>query len=414
MSFGSSDTPPPAPDYGELAQQQGVFNERAVNEQTIANRPTINTPWATQSWEMTPGGMTFDQASFDRDTAAYNDRLDKFFDFYGDDRTVDEVRSDSGGKRLQALFNQYDPGTAPDRNSEVYTYNAPDTWTQNTKLNPELQAALDQQLMMQRRRSELAGGMTERLFDAYKEPFSFGDIPELPGDMEQIRTDTYNKLRALSDPYTERENAALESSLANKGLTMGSEQWQTAKQQRGDELNRADLQRQLTALREGRAEADAAIRLRDNAINSQLLERSVPLNEMNAILSGQQVQMPQMPGFQAAGKAAPVDIYGAAKDASDYNADLFNYGQTQDAQNTQAATQAASTAALMYMAFAFSDARLKNVIKRIGATERGTPLYLYQFKNDPEYRVGVLAQEAPPHAVRRHPSGYLMVNYAEV
>lgn len=412
MSFGS-DTPPPVPDYAGLAQQQGTLDQRAVEQSTTANRPTINTPWGTQSWEMTPGAQTFDQAAYDRDVAAYENRLKEFQNIFGSDRTVGQVQADSGGKRTSALFNQYNPGSTPDRNSEVYTYDAPDQWAQTTTLNPELQSALDQQFQLQNRKSQLAGSLTERLYDSYSEPFSFGDIPALPGDTSQITTDTYNKLRSLSDPYTERENSALESSLANKGLTLGSEQWKTAMQQRGDELSRNDLQRQLTALREGRAEGESAINLRDAAIRSQLLERSVPLNEMNAILSGQQVSLPEFPDFTKATTAGASDVYGAAKDESDYLADIFNYGQQQNAQTTSAAAGLGGTA-LMAAALAFSDARLKHVHRRVGETATGTPLYEFNYLMDDRVHVGVLAQEAPPEAVHVGRSGYLVVDYGLV
>jgi hypothetical protein len=406
--FDSGGTPPPAPDYAGIAQQQGIYNQRATDQATTANRPTINTPWGTQSWETTPGALAFDEEIYNRDLAAYNTKLDEFERTFG----TRDPNSIGGGKRITALKNQLNPGAAPDRNSDAYTSYGPDQWTMNTTLDPELQSALDSQFRLQNRKAELAGGMTERLFDAYKDPFSFKDIPGLPGDMTQITTDTYNKLRALSDPYTEREDAALESSLANKGINIGNEQWTAQKQQRGDELNRQDIQRQLTALREGRDEASSQINIRNAAINSQLLERAVPLNEMNAILSGQQVSLPTMPTFTNAGTAAPVDIAGAARDQSDYNADLFNYGQTQQSQRDQAGVQGLSTAAMIAAMFAMSDGRLKKIIKRIGTTDRGTPLYLYEMGG--KIQVGVIAQESPKEAVRERADGWLEVDYMRV
>lgn len=71
---------------------------------------------------------------------------------------------------------------------------------------------------------------------------------------------------------------------------------------------------------------------------------------------------------------------------------------------------AASTAASLFSIF--SDRRLKRDIRHIGE-HNGIPWYAYRYFWDAPgtVRYGVMADEAPPHAVSMHPSGYLMVNY---
>lgn len=63
----------------------------------------------------------------------------------------------------------------------------------------------------------------------------------------------------------------------------------------------------------------------------------------------------------------------------------------------------------------FSDERLKEDISEpIGATHDGIPIRLWRYKDDPEPRVGFIAQEVAghrPEAVHEHSSGYLMVDY---
>jgi hypothetical protein len=59
-----------------------------------------------------------------------------------------------------------------------------------------------------------------------------------------------------------------------------------------------------------------------------------PLNSMNAVLTGQQVNMPQMPGFTAAGYTPGADLSGAASATGQYNSGL-------------AAQQAAGTSATL-------------------------------------------------------------------
>lgn len=67
--------------------------------------------------------------------------------------------------------------------------------------------------------------------------------------------------------------------------------------------------------------------------------------------------------------------------------------------------------------FMMSDARLKDVAGRVGETDEGVPLYLYSYRGDDQPRIGPMAQEVArtrPDAVARHPSGYLMVDYASL
>ena len=151
-------------------------------------------------------------------------------------------------------------------------------------------------------------------------------------------------------------------------------------------------------------------RLRQQAIAEQQLMRAMPLNEMNALLTGQQVGMPQMPGFQNAGRAETPDLLGAAQ--SQYQAAL-------DAQNARNAAFGNTMSGLFSLGsaalgnpFAFSDRRLKRNIKRVGTHESGAGLYEYDVFGFRQR--GVIAQELKavrPDLVRRHASGYLTVNY---
>ena len=59
--------------------------------------------------------------------------------------------------------------------------------------------------------------------------------------------------------------------------------------------------------------------LRQQQISEAMQQRGFSLNEINALISGQQVGMPSMPGFQGAGRAAGVDYSGAAQ--NQYQAD---------------------------------------------------------------------------------------------
>lgn len=79
------------------------------------------------------------------------------------------------------------------------------------------------------------------------------------------------------------------------------------------------------------------------------------------------------------------------------------------------ALQAAALPAGAIPFLGLSDARAKDVHSRVGFTDDGMPLYLYNYKGSQEPRIGPMAQDVAqvkPDAVSRHPSGYLMVDYA--
>ena len=57
-------------------------------------------------------------------------------------------------------------------------------------------------------------------------------------------------------------------------------------------------------------------------ITEAMTKRGFSLNEINGLLSGQQVNTPQMPSFQGASAAQAAPIYQAAVDQGNYNAGM--------------------------------------------------------------------------------------------
>lgn len=156
--------------------------------------------------------------------------------------------------------------------------------------------------------------------------------------------------------------------------------------------------------------ADAQNRLRQQAIAEQQLRRGMSLNEMNALLSGQQVGMPQMPSFQRAGVAETPQLLQAAQMGYQAQLDAAN-ARNAGIGNTMGGLFSLGSAAISNP-FMFSDRRLKRNVKRVGTHAIGVGIYDYDMAG---YRQrGVIAQEVAavrPDLVRRHASGYLTVNY---
>jgi hypothetical protein len=142
-------------------------------------------------------------------------------------------------------------------------------------------------------------------------------------------------------------------------------------------------------------------------LQASLTLRNQPLNEITGLMSGSQLQMPQLQGYNPT-NIAPAPVFAGAQ--AQGAANMQNYGIQQSGAN-------ATTSGLFSLAGAaaplmFSDRKLKSNIERIGTHKLGIGLYEYDIFG--ERQQGVMADEAEkvmPEAVLMHPSGYKMVNY---
>jgi hypothetical protein len=94
--------------------------------------------------------------------------------------------------------------------------------------------------------------------------------------------------------------------------------------------NQSALQQQQAQQQAALQAAQANLGLRQAGINEQQQLRGIPLNELNALLTGQQVQSPQFPGFTPAGAQQAPNLLGALQ--SGYQSDL-NASNAQNASS---------------------------------------------------------------------------------
>jgi hypothetical protein len=398
--MGGKSSPPP-PDYRGAAQEQAQASVEQTNMQNYANRPTQNTPFGSQTWQ------------------------------------TNAVIDPATGQRVTQ-------------------------WTQNTTLAPQSQAALDSQMALQQGRSDLARGFMGRVEDSYQNPFDWQNLPDrvdpnAPPELQRglntqglrdipqydmnARNEIADQLMERMRPTQERQMQGLSAQLANQGFQVGSDAYNRAmgdlmnaqSRERFNALDMAGNEAQrmyntgLGARQQGFQEAlsggqfsnqaagqafnfgsqfaDQAARMRQQAITEESLRRAMPLNEMNALLTGQQVGMPQMPSFQTAGRAETPQLLQAANLGYQANLDASNASNAAFGNLLGAGAQLGS-------AYMFSDRRLKSNIRRVGTHAIGVGVYEYTIAGMPQ--TGVIAQEVQavrPELVKRHANGYLMVNY---
>ncbi len=299
-----------SPDYQALALQQGEANKDVVRDQTYANRPTQYTPWGYTNW------------------------------------TNQSVIDPATGK-------------------------ATTKWTQTEGLTPELQDILNKQIALQGGKSDIAGGLIGRAGKEFgtamdwsglspmgQAPVQQFTMPENDiGDPNQFRKSAedamYKKASSRIDPMFAGKRQELETKLRNMGIGPEDAAYKAQMQTLGNQENDARNQALWSSSDAGRSEANSmysqmmgrnqnkfqqalganqqnysqmmqgsqyANALRQQQLTEAMQKRGFSLNEINALLAGQQVNAPQMPNFSQAGAAQAAPIYQAGVDKGNYAA----------------------------------------------------------------------------------------------
>jgi hypothetical protein len=153
------------------------------------------------------------------------------------------------------------------------------------------------------------------------------------------------------------------------------------------------------------------------ALAQQAAIRSLPVNEISALLSGGQVAIPQFQGYQGV-SVAPAPIFQAGQAAGDfaqknYQNQVGSYNAGMGLLGSLAGAAGTAIGGPLGVAGLFtSDRRLKSNIVRVGTHPLGIGIYEYDLFG--ERQRGVMADEVEtvvPEAVVTGANGYKMVNY---
>ena len=169
-------------------------------------------------------------------------------------------------------------------------------------------------------------------------------------------------------------------------------------------LNAAQQQQYTQAMAQAQFRNTAA----QQALAQQAAIRSIPVNEISALLSGGQVSVPQFQGYSGV-TVAPAPIFQAGQAQGQFAQQ--NYANQVGAYNAKmglyGSIAGAAGAAIP------SDRRLKSNVVRVGTHPLGIGVYEYDIFG--ERQRGVMADEVEavkPEAVTTHPTeGYKMVYY---
>jgi len=316
---------------------------------------------------------------------------------------LDAARANIAANRV----NQYTPyGSVEYNMSGEDKYGNP-MWNATQKLAPDQQKLLDIQNKLSIGTGELGQKGLSYVENMIDKPFDTSSLPSTGFNPSQNYQDAY--MQRLK-PQIEQGREALSTQLANSGIPVGSEAYNRAMMTQSQKEN--DLLAAATT--QGFNVGNTA---RAQGFNELAYKRNEPINTLNAVRSGAQVQNPTFvnPAMQA--NTAGADILGATQ--MGYNANLA-------ASNAQNAANNAMTSGMFSLGgagiIAASDIRMKENIEPIGIAQNGLTVYRYEYK--PEFKdhelaghgvhYGYMAQEVEqvyPYAVKTLDDGYKVVDY---
>jgi hypothetical protein len=203
-------------------------------------------------------------------------------------------------------------------------------------------------------------------------------------------------------------NAAIGQNYGQAAASAGFQnaaQAQAANQQMAQESANREAQNQIFNQQMSSANFQNAARQSD--LQMQLGLYNQPLNQVNALMAGSQIQNPTFQAYTGANvNAAPVFQASQQTGQDAQQAYAQRVGMYNAGMGAIGAIGGAATAA------AISDIRLKSKIVRVGTHPLGIGIYEYDI--DGRRERGVIAQEVErvlPSAVIEHPDGYKMVDY---
>src|SRR5690625_3339051 len=343
---GGGDAPSP-PDYEKAARATAEGDLELAKYQTQANRINQYTPWGNVTYT---NDRQFDQAAYDAAMAAYNRQIEQQqqpqhqnpFGFGGLFTHSQGGDQGLGGRQPTPFEMLSNLGkNQPKMPDAADFYTGGDNWEQHTELAPELQAMLEQEWAIQQGLVDPQNAALARVQEMMAAGFDPSALPE-GGQVYDPTLQTNNATELLMqrlNPQLDRQREALRAQLANQGIAQGSPAYNQAMLEFGQQANDAHTQAALHGIGLGMQQQGMQFGQSEQARQRALMEaaylRSLPLQELQMLTGGGQVQMPQFPGFAQQGQTAGADLLGAAGAQHQGNIAQWNANQAQRQQSMQ-------------------------------------------------------------------------------
>lgn len=369
--MGKSD-PPPAPDPVTTANAQATANRGTAEFNTALNRANQVGPGGSSTWSTRPGADPNNpQAGDYTQTVSLSPDQQRLYD--SSNRISQNLAgvAEAGLNRVGAgMATPYDQSSLPQLANSVQTTSgqlqgAPTAGNLTTSVDtsglPQLAnggsygdqvkavqdatyARLAPQLSVNREQEEnkLLNSGIERGTQAWDDAQRVLGNRETDAQMQSVLAGSQEQSRLAGLDASKRAqlfgegtaNANLNNTAQNTAYTQGLA---------GANLNNANVN---TAFQQDQSAATFGNQARTQAMQEQSYLRQLPLNELNALRTGAQVQSPNFGGYYTGGQAGQADITGLVKDAYGNEVAATNAKNAQIGQGVQAGATAYMMAAM--------------------------------------------------------------------
>jgi hypothetical protein len=342
-----------APDYEGAAEQTAASDRVALRDQTYANRANQYTPDGSKTWE---SYQDIDPATGEpvtrwNETVTFSPEQQAIYD---KGVGISDKRMDVGVNAADRLMSEYgDPidwsGASPW--AEATTYGGPASANHYRvgvgDINADSGTAGDPNDYRQAGEDASYQSQMRRIDPQYDDQTTAMELQMRNQGLNPDDRAWQNQMRAMSDSYNDASQSArlasaaegrMESALnwgqqqdtigntyrdtvANQNFGLGK--GNIAAQMAGINSN-ADIAAARQTLGQNEQQFNQAMALRQAQNQETMTQRGFGLNELNAMVSGQQVGIPQFGGYNAAGRAAPTDYMGAATNEGNFNQGMNN------------------------------------------------------------------------------------------
>ena len=319
LEGGKGGSAPPPPDYESAARETARGNLEATRAALRANRANQITPWGRLTWRQNPTGGRINYDAYNKALQSYNQS--RFPSQTENDwqnlSTEERVRLRRGGSLGAASQQGQAQGIAP-RLEDFMEYDPDSGWEQTTELTPEAQAALDQQLALNRKYGEVANLGFDRVRSIFENPEL--DVSALPKRAIDVGQTAQEALLARLNPQLQSQEEATRQRLANTGIGLGSDAFSREMAIQNQQANDLRLQAALQGINLDQANRAAALQ-------EQAYLQDRPLNLINALRAGNQVQAPQFQQFAQQATTQGPDLLGATNAQYKAQMDAYNADQ---------------------------------------------------------------------------------------
>lgn len=207
------------------------------------------------------------------------------------------------------MVNQYTPyGSLEYSQDPTSRFGENPSYSSQVNLSPVGQQLLNANNQSALGLAGLQSGAEQRVASTMGQPMDLSSVP-------QIEDKAYQALTSRLDPQWEQRQAQTETQLRNQGLVPGDEAYDNAMRDFNYGRNDAYQQANLGAIQT----APQTYQLATAAYNQ-------PLNTLNAIRTGSQVQNPTFQSTPQQQTTTGANLLGAANNQAQYNQGLYNAG----------------------------------------------------------------------------------------